>query len=133
MGALLPHPQYCGFVITAIGGSFPTACRGGRLESNMGALKMESLLPIILQLVAGAVGGNVGGAAMKTSSLGGLGNTIAGALGGVGGGSLLGPLLGMAGGAAGGIDIGNLAASGVGGIVLQIVAGLIKSQMNKSA
>jgi hypothetical protein len=92
---------------------------------------MEQLLPIILQLVAGAVGGNVGGAAMKNSSLGGLGNTIAGALGGVGGGSLLGPLLGMA--STGGFDIGNIAASGVGGIVLQIVAGLIKGAMNKSA
>lgn len=92
---------------------------------------MEALLPIILQLVAGAVGGNVGGAAMKDSSLGGLGNTIAGAVGGVGGGSLLGPLLGMA--ASGGLNVGNLAASGVGGIILQIVAGLIKSQMNKSA
>jgi hypothetical protein len=92
---------------------------------------MESLLPLILQLVAGAVGGNVGGAAMKNSSLGGLGNTIAGALGGVGGGSLLGPLLGMA-SAGGGVDIGNLAVSGVGGIVLQIVAGLIKSKMGSN-
>jgi hypothetical protein len=92
---------------------------------------MESLLPLILQLIAGAVGGNVGGAAMKNSSLGGLGNSIAGAIGGLGGGSVLGPLLGMA--SAGGFDIGNIAVSGVGGIVLQIIAGLIKAQMNKSA
>jgi hypothetical protein len=92
---------------------------------------MESLLPIIIQAVAGLVGGNIGGAAMKNSSLGGLGNSIAGALGGVGGGSLLGPLLGMA--STGGFDIGNIAASGVGGIVLQIVAGLIKSKMGASA
>lgn len=90
---------------------------------------MEALLPIILQIIAGAVGGNVGGAAAKNTSLGGLGNTIAGALGGLGGGSLLGPLLGMA--ASGGFDIGNIAASGVGGLVLQIIVGLIKSQMNK--
>jgi uncharacterized membrane protein YeaQ/YmgE (transglycosylase-associated protein family) len=92
---------------------------------------MESLLPLIINLVAGAVGGNVGGAALKNSSLGGLGNTIAGAIGGVGGGSLLGPLLGMGGAAAGGFDIGSLATSGIGGIVLQVVAGLIKSAMNK--
>jgi uncharacterized membrane protein YeaQ/YmgE (transglycosylase-associated protein family) len=91
---------------------------------------MESLLPLIINLVAGAVGGNVGGAALKNSSLGGLGNTIAGAIGGVGGGSLLGPMLGMAGGA-GGFDIGSLATSGIGGIVLQVVAGLVKSAMNK--
>ena len=88
---------------------------------------MESLLPIILQLVAGAIGGNVGGAAMKNASMGGLGNTIAGAIGGLGGGSLLGPMLGMA--STGGFDIGNIAASGIGGIVLQIIAGLIKSKM----
>jgi len=95
---------------------------------------MESLLPIILQLVAGAVGGNVGGAAMKDSSLGGLGNTIAGAIGGIGGGSVLGALIpAIANVAGGGINVGNIAASGVGGIVLQIIAGLIKSQMNKSA
>ena len=95
---------------------------------------MESLLPIILQLVAGAVGGNVGGAAMKDSSLGGLGNTIAGAVGGIGGGSILGALIpAIANVAGGGINIGNIAASGVGGIVIQIIAGLIKSQMNKSA
>lgn len=93
---------------------------------------MESLLPIIIQLVAGAVGGNVGGVAMKNSSLGGLGNTIAGALGGVGGGSLLGPLLGMA-ASGGGFDIGNIAVSGIGGLVLQIIAGLVKGQMNKTA
>jgi uncharacterized membrane protein YeaQ/YmgE (transglycosylase-associated protein family) len=92
---------------------------------------MESLLPLILQLIAGAVGGNIGGVAMKNSSLGTLGNSIAGAIGGVGGGSLLGPLLGMA--STGGFDIGNIAASGVGGIVLQIIAGLVKAQMNKSA
>jgi hypothetical protein len=32
----------------------------------------------------------------------------------------------------GGFSIGNLAASGVGGIILQIVAGLIKSKMGGS-
>jgi uncharacterized membrane protein YeaQ/YmgE (transglycosylase-associated protein family) len=84
-------------------------------------------MPLILQLVAGAIGGNVGGAAMKNASMGGLGNTIAGAIGGLGGGSVLGPLLGMA--ASGGFDIGNIAASGIGGIVLQIIAGIIKSKM----
>ncbi|MDE2445561.1 MAG: hypothetical protein KGO94_05225 [Alphaproteobacteria bacterium] len=96
---------------------------------------MEQLLPIILQLVAGAVGGNVGGAALKDSSLGGLGNTIAGAVGGLGGGSVLGPLIGMAATAAaggGGINIGNIAASGVGGLLLQVIAGFIKGQMNKA-
>jgi hypothetical protein len=44
---------------------------------------MESLLPIIIQLIAGAIGGNAAGAAMKGKSLGGGGNSIAGAIGGV--------------------------------------------------
>jgi len=96
---------------------------------SLGGTRMEQLLPIILQLVAGAVGGNVGGAAMKDTSLGGVGNTIAGAVGGVGAGSLLGPLIGMA--ANGGFSAGNLAVSGVGGIILQIIAGLIKSRMGQ--
>ena len=85
---------------------------------------------LIIQLIAGAVGGNAGGAAVKNSSLGGLGNTIAGAVGGLGGGSILGSLIpALATSAGGGSLVGNLAASGVGGIVLQIIVGLIKSRM----
>jgi hypothetical protein len=91
---------------------------------------MEALLPLIIQAVGGAAGGNIGGAAMKGSSLGGLGNTIAGAVGGLAGGNVLGALIpALAGAAGGGFSLGNLAASGVGGIILQIVAGLIKSKM----
>lgn len=52
---------------------------------------MESLLPIVLQLVAGAVGGNIAGA-VKNISLGTTGNTVAGGIGGVILGQLL-PLL----------------------------------------
>ncbi len=51
---------------------------------------MESLLPIIIQLVAGAVGGNIAGA-VKNFSLGTTGNTVAGGIGGV----ILGQLLPM--------------------------------------
>lgn len=91
---------------------------------------METLLPILLQLVAGAIGGNIGGAAMNKTNLGGLGNTIAGAIGGVGAGQLLPIVIGLA--TATGFDVGNLAASGVGGLVLQLVIGLIKAQMNRS-
>jgi len=48
-----------------------------------------TLINIIIQIVAGAIGGNGAGAALKDMSLGPLGNTIAGALGGLGGGQLL--------------------------------------------
>ncbi|MDE2383302.1 MAG: hypothetical protein KGO53_01680 [Alphaproteobacteria bacterium] len=85
---------------------------------------------LLIQLVAGAVGGNVGGTAMKDQSLGPIGNTIAGAVGGLGGGTVLGSLIpALASAAAGGSTVGNLAASGVGGLVLQIIVGLIKSKM----
>ena len=91
---------------------------------------MDTLLPIILQIIAGAVGGNVGGAAMRKTSLGGLGNSIVGAIGGIGAGQLLPIIVDMA--TASGLDFGKLAGSAVGGLVLQIVIGLVKAQMNKS-
>ena len=45
----------------------------------------ETLINLIIQLVAGALGGNGAGNALKDLYLGPLGNTIAGAIGGVAG------------------------------------------------
>ncbi len=84
---------------------------------------MESL---IIQLITGAVGGNIGGALLKNLSLGTVGNSIAGILGGGLGGQILGML-----GAGGGGMVGNVAGGGVGGIVLMAVVGLIKNAMAK--
>src|SRR5258708_5006074 len=50
---------------------------------------METIVNLIIQLIAGVVGGNAAGAALKDYNLGNLGNTIARAIGGVGGGQLL--------------------------------------------
>ena len=94
---------------------------------------MESLLPVIIQLVSGAVGGNVAGSLLKQYSLGTTGNSIAGILGGGIGGQLLG-LLGVA-AAGGGMDVagivGSLASGGVGGAVLMVIIGLIKKALAK--
>ena len=94
---------------------------------------MESLLPLIIQLVSGAVGGNVAGGLMKKMSLGTLGNSIVGILGGGIGGQLL-NMLGVATGG-GGMDIGSIigmvASGGVGGGVLMVVVGLIKKLLGK--
>ena len=94
---------------------------------------MESLLPLIIQLVSGAVGGNVAGKLMKDSSLGTIGNSIAGILGGGIGGQLLG-LAGIGAGG-GGMDlggiVGSLASGGVGGGALMAIIGLIKKLMAK--
>ena len=74
-----------------------------------------TLINLIIQLIAGAIGGNAAGAAMKNVDLGTLGNTIAGALGGAGGGTLLTALLPILQGAAGNVDVGALLGQAVGG------------------
>ena len=78
-------------------------------------------------LLSGAVGGNLAGAVLKKYSLGTLWNSVVGILGGGLGAQLLGML---------NIDIsgiiGNIAGSGVGGAVLLVIVGLIKSAMAKS-
>lgn len=88
---------------------------------------------LIIQLVSGAVGGNIGGALHKNLSLGTTGNSIAGIIGGPLGAMLL-SQIGLGGsadvGGLGGI-LSNLAGSGVGGIVLMLLVGLIKKAMAK--
>ena len=88
---------------------------------------------LIVQLISGAVGGNVAGAAMKENSLGTLYNSVAGIVGGLGGGQLLGAVMPAL--AGGGLDIGsivgNIAGAGVGGGVLTVVVGMIKKAMSK--
>ncbi len=92
---------------------------------------MESLLPILISLASGAVGGNAAGTVMKNLSLGTLGNSIVGILGGGLGGQLLGMLgVGIGGD---GMDmssiVGNVASSGVGGGVLLAIVGLIRKAL----
>jgi hypothetical protein len=71
---------------------------------------MEALLPLITQLIAGAVGGNAASAALKQQAIGVAARTIAGAIGGIGGGMLL----GMVGGEA---ALTGLIADGIGGLI----------------
>lgn len=98
---------------------------------------MEEYLPLIIQLVSGAVGGNVAGKLLKNLSLGTLGNSILGILGGGIGGKLLG-LLGVGAGAAAGADgldvagiLGSIAGGGVGGGVIMAIVGAIKNAISK--
>ncbi len=95
----------------------------------------------IIQIIAGLIGGNSAGAAAKQYSLGPVGNSIAGLLGGVGVGQVLGLLVPALSGAAtnnagstgGGMNIGaiigQLACGGIGGAVLTLIVGLIKQKM----
>ena len=96
------------------------------------------IVGLIIQLISGAVGGNVAGVALKQYDLGIIGNSIAGVVGGGVGAQIIGALLGGGGEAAnvvgpGGLDIGTLiaqiASGGVGGGVLMVIIGLIKQAM----
>jgi hypothetical protein len=94
-----------------------------------------TLINLIIQLIAGAVGGNAAGAALKNVDLGALGNTIAGAIGGAGGGTLLTALLPLLQNAAtsGNFDVGAIlgqaVGGGVAGAVVTAIVGLIKNMM----
>ncbi|MBJ3783463.1 hypothetical protein [Devosia sediminis] len=106
---------------------------------------MDVIVPILVQLLAGGAGGNVVGQLAKRLNLGTAGNSIVGAIGGLGGTWLAGMIPGLdtlvgaaagAAGTAGSLDFGALAGQTVtsllGGGLLTVVAGLIKSSMAKS-
>ena len=65
------------------------------------------------------------GAVLKNYSLGTIGNTVAGLVGGGIGGQLLGGLLGSG-------LLSQIAGGGVGGGVLMVVVGLVRQMMNKN-
>ena len=100
-------------------------------------------MELLISLISGAVGGNAAGGIMKNLSLGPIGNTIAGLVGGGLGSQILGMLGGggmaeMAAGAsemAGGMDVGaivgQVASGGVGGGVVLAAVGMIKKVMGK--
>src|SRR5262245_43000439 len=100
---------------------------GARRNSMSG-----TLVNLLIQVVAGIVGGNAAGASLKDYDLGALGNTIAGAIGGAGGGQILQALIpALAGAAGGGLDagsiIGQLVGGGASGAILTLIVGLVKN------
>ncbi|MCF6343698.1 MAG: hypothetical protein L3J15_03330 [Devosiaceae bacterium] len=106
---------------------------------------MEAILPLIMQLVGGGLGGGAVGKLVKGSNMGGGLNMITGAVGGLGGTAIAGMIPGLQGligkGAAmagdastavSGLDIGALAGQGVTGLVggglLTLVVGFVKNK-----
>lgn len=93
------------------------------------------IVTLIIQLISGALGGNIAGALFKNISLGSLGNSIAGIVGGSLGGQILGSLLNlpMATDGAAGLDymaiLTQIVSGGAGGGVLMAVIGLLRSMM----
>jgi hypothetical protein len=93
-----------------------------------------NLTALIIQLIAGALGGNAAGNLSKDVNLGSLGNTIAGALGGGLGGQILNAALGLGGTAAvSGMDfsaiVSSFATGGISGGITALVLGFIKSRL----
>ena len=90
-------------------------------------------MELLISLIAGAVGGNVAGGAVKKIDQGMLINSIAGIVGGGLGGQILTAVLGTAGG--GGMDIagiiGQLASGGIGGGVVLAVVSVIRNALGK--
>ena len=98
---------------------------------------MEQLIPLIVQLIGGAAGGNVVGALLKNANLSTILRTILGALaasaaaiGGADPGAAKHPRRSCR---HGWPIVGNAGAAAVGGGLLTIIVGLIKQSMNKPA
>lgn len=95
---------------------------------------MDQLVPLIIQLIGGAAGGNVAGALLKNANMTALLRTILGVVGGVGGTQLadmMGLLQNVLGDAAGtgGMVAGNAGMSAIGGAILTLIVGMIKQSM----
>ena len=93
---------------------------------------MDQILPWLVSLGSGALGGNLAGAVLKNFSLGTLGNSLAGILGGGIGMKLL-AMLGVIGASTpegGGLDmtsiLENLGSGAAGGGVLVTLVGMLK-------
>jgi hypothetical protein len=102
--------------------------KGGRNLSG-------TIVTLILQIIAGAIGGNVAAAGMNNVDLGKVGSSIAGALGGGGGGTILGALAPSLTAAASGVDfktvIAQVVGGSVGGAILTVIVGMLKGMMAK--
>jgi hypothetical protein len=95
-------------------------------------------MELIIQIIAGLLGGNAAGAGLKNLSLGTAGNSVAGAVGGGLGGLhmvMLGGDAGAAADAAANLDIGAIIQSviggGAGGAVLTAILGMLKKALVK--
>ena|SRR5690349_7819387 len=97
---------------------------------------MEQLLPLIVQVIGGALGGNGVAAALKNANLSKVVATITGILGGVGGGQLAeyaGLIEKVLGSGNASELVGNGGASAIGGALLTAIVGFIKKSMAHKA
>ncbi|RWL20419.1 MULTISPECIES: hypothetical protein [Mesorhizobium] len=107
-------------------------------------MDMNTLLPIIVQVIMGIIGGQAVGAALKTAAVGQLTKILGGALGGVGGAAILGSLLGggtidpaaaaaATSGLGSALNVQNILGGAGGGAILTAVIGAVMNATKKSA
>ncbi len=93
------------------------------------------ILTLVIQLISGALGGNVAGGLLKNLSLGTLGNSLAGIVGGGLGGQILGQMMNLPAVGGGAMDpmaiLTQVLSGGVGGGVMMAIVGMIRGAMAK--
>ncbi len=91
-------------------------------------------VPLLIQLISGALGGNIAGSLLKDLNLGTLGNSVAGIVGGGIAGQILEQVFNTA-VAGGALDpvaiITQILGGGVGGGILMAVVGAIRNAVAK--
>ncbi|HMM64780.1 MAG: hypothetical protein WA975_02615 [Mesorhizobium sp.] len=102
---------------------------------------METLLPIIVQIVTGVIGGQAVGAAVKQAAMGQLGKILSGAIGGVAGGAILNSVLGgsvdpgavaqAAQGLGSSLNLSNIVGGAGGGAILTAIVGAVMNATKK--
>ena len=97
---------------------------------------MESwMTDLIVQVIAGALGGTAAGSVLKDLSLGKGGDAITGAIGGGVVGQILTSVLGGDAGAVGGVDVAsmvkNIFGGGIGGAIVMAIIGALRNAMMK--
>ena len=87
------------------------------------------IITLLIQLVSGALGGNIAGSMLKNMSLGTLGNTIAGIVGGGLGGQILEYAFHASSVGGGPLDWPAILTQIVGGGVLMAIVGALRGAM----
>ncbi len=105
-------------------------------------MDMNTLLPIIVQVIMGIIGGQAVGAALTQAAMGQLPKILGGAIGGVGGAAILGSLLGggtvdpaaaaaAASGLGSSLNLQNIIGGAGGGAILTGIIGAVMGAMKK--
>lgn len=93
------------------------------------------ILTVIIQLISGAAGGNIAGALLKNISLGTLGNSLAGIIGGGLGAQILQAIFQLPNVGGGEIDpmaiLTQVLSGGVGGGATLAIVGMLRNMLGK--